>query len=208
MIGYKIAKHGAVSVIVTLEIPTDAQTNMTRSNIAIPETAKYRANKVVVLQIEDTAGTCYNTATSCGYSKKSIEYVVGTTIEEPCYNTNIEEVCTEGIHYFLSRRVAELYTLKSVQNGLFEMWHDNGQLAVNVPYRDGKREGLFQSWYENGQKEEEVKFKDGKEYGLCYRWYSNGCKKEESNFKEGKQYGLCKGFYINGLKCFEVNIIN
>jgi hypothetical protein len=60
MIGYKIAKNGDRRVIVTLEIPADALTNMGRSTVAVRETATYRVNKVIVLKIEDSEGNCYD----------------------------------------------------------------------------------------------------------------------------------------------------
>ena len=106
MIGYKIAKNGDTRVVVTLEIPEDALTNMGRPSVALRETAKHRTNKAKVLAIEDASGTPHTTATSFGYDKKFLTYKVGETIEEPSYNPDPEQVCAEGIHYFLTRRVA------------------------------------------------------------------------------------------------------
>ena len=65
MLGYKIAEHGNVRVLVTLEIPDDALTNMNRYDIFDAMKAKYRTNKAKVLDIEDEQGTKYTHANSC-----------------------------------------------------------------------------------------------------------------------------------------------
>jgi hypothetical protein len=142
MIGYKIAKNGDKRVVITLEIPSDALTNMNRSSVLVKETAIYRTNKAKVLKIEDTDGNCYTTATSFNYYK-SLEYKVGEVMEEPTYNIDPEEVYAEGIHFVLSRRVAELYGLMKIENGLFESWTYDGQKLCEVLYVDGKRDGLI-----------------------------------------------------------------
>ena len=151
MIGYKIAKNGERRVVVTLEIPSDAPTNMNRSSVVVKDTAKYRANKAKVLKIEDNEGNCYPSATSFNYDKKSLDYKVGEVVEEPSYDKDPEKVYAEGIHYFLNKRVAELFALDEVTNGLFESWHANGRKLEECSYVDGKRNGLYQAWHENGQ---------------------------------------------------------
>ena len=193
MIGYKVAKHGDTRVIVTLEIPEDAQTNMGRSSVAVRETATYRANKAKVLAIEDDSGASYASAASFSYNKKSLTYKVGEMIEEPSFNPDPEKVCAEGIHYFLSRRVAELYSLP-VENGLYQSWHENGQKWEEAHYVDGKHHGLYQSWHPNGQKEIEMTCPDGK----CLYWHQNGQKYMEGTWVNGKRHGLFQRWNKNG----------
>lgn len=233
MIGYKIAKNvEGARVVVTLEIPGDALTNMARSTVSFRETAKHRASKAKVLAIEDASGTSYTTATSFSYDKKSLTYNVGETIEEPSYNTDPEQVCSEGIHYFLTRRVAELYGLSKVENGLFQAWHENGQKSEEAPYVDGKLHGLYQSWYLNGQKSEEapylggephglyqswrpneqkwmeVTYLGGERHGLYQYWYSNGQKRVEATYADGKLHGLYQSWHDNGQKRAEATYID
>ena len=185
MIGYKIAKNGERRVVVTLEIPSDALTNMNRSTVAVKETAKYRTNKAKVLKIEDNEGNWYSTATSFNYKKKSLEYKIGEVLEEPSYNMDHEIVCAEGIHYFLSRRITELYGLSCIVNGIYEAWYDNGQKWIECSYVDGKICGLLQAWYENGQKWEEYSYVDGKMHGLYQQWNMDGTKIKEETYVYG-----------------------
>lgn len=151
MIGYKIAKNGDTRVVVTLEIPDDAQTNIGRSSVAMKETAKYRTNKAKVLEISDCDGKQYTIAFSFNYVFKTLTYIVGQVLEDVYYDPDPEKVCAAGIHFFLSRTRAELYGYKYVQNGLFQSWYDNGQKEFEVTYKDGKYHGHFQKWNMNGQ---------------------------------------------------------
>ena len=41
------------------------------------------------------------------------------------------------------------------------MWQENGQIAFEINYKDGKEDGKVTKWYENGQKEAEAMYKDG-----------------------------------------------
>ena len=207
MIGYKIAKNGERRVVVTLEIPNDALTNMNRSSIAVKETAKYRANKAKVLKIEDDEGNCYSTATSFNYDK-SLEHKLGEVIEEPSYDKDPEEVYAEGIHYYLNKRVAELYGLMNIFNGLFENWHENGQKAEEIGYVDGKKHGLCQRWYMNGQKQMEIVYVNGKRHGLSQLWYENGQKWVECSFVYGAIHGLYREWGEDGVKIKEATYVN
>jgi antitoxin component YwqK of YwqJK toxin-antitoxin module len=207
IIGYKIGMNGTTRVLITLEIPEDAKTNMNRPFIVVKESANYRANKVKVLAIEDDSGTLYATATSLNY-KKCITYKVGETIEEPSYNPDPEKVCAEGIHYFLTRHVAELFNLEKVENGLYQSWYEDGQKHVEATCVDGKLNGLYQSWYEDGQKLMETTYVDGKKHGAYQSWHYNGKKKEEGTFVDGKLNGLYKTWNYGGQKDRESTFVD
>ena len=208
MIGYKVAKNGDTRVIVTIEIPEDALTNMGRSSIAVRETAKYRANKAKVIAIEDDSGTPYASATSFNYEKKTLTYKVGETIEEPSYDPDPEEVCAEGIHYFLTRRVAELYNLSTVENGVIQRWESNGQKYAEENFANGKLHGLCQSWFDNGLKQAESTYVEGKHHGLAQRWYHHGRMAGQATFVDGKHHGLYRKWHCNGELWEEATFVN
>ena len=165
-IGYKIAKAGETRVVVTLEIPEDALTNINRKNVAVKEYAKHRCNKAKVLKIEDEDGNEYTSARSYCYLKKSLEYILNETIVVDDYDMNLDEVCSTGIHFFLDRRCAELYGLDYIENGLYQEWHKNGQKYMECTYLNGKRHGLCQVWYSTGQKSAECNYVNGQKHGL------------------------------------------
>ena len=118
MLGYKVAKNGETRVVVTLEIPEDAITNINRINVAVKEYAKYRCNKAKVIKIEDENEKEYTSAKSFNYDKKTLEYVLNDIILVDDYDMNLNNVCSTGIHFFLTYRCAKLYGLYTIENGV------------------------------------------------------------------------------------------
>ena len=51
-------------------------------------------------------------------------------------------------------------------NGINEIYHQNGKIGKKYYKKDGKRDGLYQRWYDNGQLRFEGTYKDGKSNGL------------------------------------------
>lgn len=205
MIGYKIAKvqsnNKQKRVLVTLEIPQDAKTNLNRSDIVDATKAKYRCNKAKVIKIEDIECRKYLEVTTLFYSDKKLKYVVGKEVEEKSYNEDNEVVCGEEIHFCLDKEVALMYGLEVVKEGLFQDWWSNGQKLVKCTYRDGKKEGLYQRWFENGQISEQHTYKNGKENGLYETWHSNGQKWIECTYQDGIKVGKAKCWYSDGRIC-------
>ena len=231
MIGFKCAKVDDVRVLVTLDIPEDAITNINRTNVAVKETAKYRANKAKVIKIEDVDGNEYTEAITGFYHNKLLIYTIDETIEVDDYDMYLEDVCTSGIHFFLNRRVAELYENTKLLNEKFESWHENGnkknecnyvngeldglfrswrddkQLIIQSTYVNGKLEGLYQEWDEDGNKWLRCNYVDGKLEGLFQRWFRNGNNKIKCNYVKGKREGLYQRWYDDSKKCEESNYI-
>jgi hypothetical protein len=213
MIGYKIAQvqlneQDIRRVLVTLEISNDDinfKSNLHRKDIIDATKAKYRCNKAKVLKIEDAEGKEYPEATTHCYQDKKLKYVVGEEVEEMNYNTDIEVVCGEGIHFFLDKEVALLYSLDDVKDGLYQKWWDNGQKLKECTYRDGKLEGIYQEFWENGQKMEETTYRDGKLKGIYQSWFNNGQKWVECTYRYDKLEGLCKVWNFNGELIKECN---
>ena len=161
MIGYMLEMVGKTRALITLEIPDDAITNITRRGIVNVETARYRTNKAKVLKIEDENGKEYLRAVSFNHEKLH-EFVLNKTIEAIQYDMNMENVCYISIHFFLTRRCAELYGLQLIENGLYQKWYDNGQRAEECTYKNGLRNGLYRRWHVNGQRAEECMYENGK----------------------------------------------
>ena len=198
MLAYKVAENDSKRVIVTLRIPEDALTNVGHYYAVYKETAKYRTNKAFVVKIEDENGKLYKTATSSQFLDKKLIYKAGELIEEPAFDTYLENVCAEGIHFFLNRRVAELYGLDEIQNGLYQRWYWNGQIKTQVNYVNGKEEGLFQCWYSTGYKFCEVNYVNGNFEGFYKSWHENGRRACQAYYVNGKQEGLSESWYPSG----------
>jgi antitoxin component YwqK of YwqJK toxin-antitoxin module len=208
MIGYKAAKVGQTRVLITLDIPEDAITNVARTSVVVKETAKYRTNKAKVLKIEDEDGKEYNEAVTGFYKEKSLTYRLNELVEVSNYDMNLEEVCSTGIHFFLTKRVAELYSSGAIETGFYQSWHENGEKFEECTYVNGKLEGSYQTWYANGQKDIECTYVNGTLNGLYQSWHENGEKWVECTYVNGKLEGSYQTWYANGQKDIECTYVN
>jgi hypothetical protein len=119
IIGYKLVFVEPTSIIhgpktdtsfgiVKLLIPNSAKTNLERQ-VVNKKYAKYRTEYAKVVYIKSIIGkTLYRRAYSV--LKPGGYYTSGKYIHCNKWNDNIEEVCTNGIHFYLSKRsVISLY---------------------------------------------------------------------------------------------------
>ena len=112
---------------------------------------------------------------------------------------------------------------KKPKNGLYTEHYDNGQIKLEISFKDGAFFGNYTTWYENGQKREErnsideslaikhtydidyildLKFDnhtfDNCTNGKAIYWHKNGQKQQEANFRNGNQIGRITYWYENG----------
>ena len=71
------------------------------------------------------------------------------------------------------------------RDGLHREWNENGQLEIEMNYKDDKPNGLYKRYYENGGLREESNYKDWKLDGLYKSWYENGQLMNEHIYKDG-----------------------
>jgi antitoxin component YwqK of YwqJK toxin-antitoxin module len=198
MLGYKIAKSLGKRVVIALEIPEDAITNVKRSNIVNAETAKYRTMKAKVIKIEDSDGKTYDEAISFNYDKNTLTYKLDEELVSHDFDMNLENVCAGGIHFFLTKHVAETYGLLSIENGVLTLWHENGVKQMEASFVNNKKHGLYCSWHENGVKQMEGTFENGKAQGIQYGWYENGKKCYEFPVLDNYKHGECHEWNRDG----------
>lgn len=71
-------------------------------------------------------------------------------------------------------------------NGNICVYHDNGNISMLLPVKEGAREGIVTLYNKNGQTVSEVTFKNNKAEGITKVYYENGNIKSESICKNGK----------------------
>jgi antitoxin component YwqK of YwqJK toxin-antitoxin module len=185
--------------IVVLKKCKDTIINEFRGNIANEIYAKFRANKLKVVDIvHKFTDNTINEITNSYYAVKTIKYKKGEIIEVADFNANLDKVCAPGIHYFKSAHAALYYELDGVENGSYKKWYENGQLKIESTWKGGKRNGLCRQWYKDGQLLEECTFNDGRLDGLYRTWYENEQLKWVCTYKNGKLDGLYKKWYSDG----------
>ena len=152
MLAYTLAiKEYSERVIVTLEIPDDADTNMYRLSVMEMETAKHRTDRAKVLKIEDANGIEYTDVTNTMYIYGPIgKYVVGKEIST-YVDRDFENTSGSGITFFLSKDAIQSHMIKSLENGVITSYYSNGLKWEELTYADGKKHGVCRGWYESGQ---------------------------------------------------------
>ena len=78
---------------------------------------------------------------------------------------------------------------KVVKHGYYKVYYEDGQLGMEVNYKDGKEDGRWVEYYENGKIRWEENYKDGLLDGKWVWYYENAQIKSEGNYKNGELDG-------------------
>ena len=161
MLGYKKAKtENGDYCIVTLELLDDSITNINRKYIENINFASHRCNKAKVVKIEKLEFTTlldtivFDTAISCFYEKKQLTYNLGKIIQT-LFDYNIENVNSDGIHFYSNKNLAILYNIDSIENGTLINYWENGGIYSSFTYENNKKNGEYFYNWENGNKKEQ-----------------------------------------------------
>jgi antitoxin component YwqK of YwqJK toxin-antitoxin module len=203
--------------IVILQKLEDTKNNELRDGVKDSMYAKFRANKLFVVNIVhkfDNSKVSHEIKNS-EYADKTIVYKIWETNEVLNFDENLNKVYAPGIHYFKNPEAAFYYELKTVKNGLCKGWYANGKLWYEYAYKDGQLDGEYKQWYASGKLMINCTYKDGKCDNSNDWWYEesqseNHVNKNKKNYKiwyddeqhkiictmvNGKKNGLCKEWY-------------
>lgn len=198
--------------IVVLEKLSDTLTNETRDNIVEKQYAKYRADKLKVIMIfnKHNPSQTKKEVVNSFYKNLEIIYKVGEIVHSDSFDSNLNNVCTSGIHYFLN--IEPAYYLECEYWGCFTgkyiQWYDNGQKRQESYRFKGHLHDKYIRWHINGQKDVECEFIDGIHHGKFIRWYPDGQLSEECQMVNGTKDGKYISWYENGRKRTECTYVN
>lgn len=186
--------------IVILKLLPDSKTNINRTNIINPDKAKYRTNKAKVILIFNKLNlnkTC-SEITNSFYIDKRIIYKVGEIVEEKKYDENINNIFSDGIHFFKSIMCAYLFELNNMDNvlkynlfGSFETYYESGIIHIRYEYKfiDGFIQCLYEEYYDNSQLYLKCSYLNGNLHGEYILYNDNGKINEKINYHNGKKHG-------------------
>jgi antitoxin component YwqK of YwqJK toxin-antitoxin module len=182
-----VFKSCSVDWIVVLQKLPDTKTNESRSDIKDPNYAKFRADKLHVVDIvHKITNQITNEIANTAHKEKTIIYKKGEIIEVDDFNKDLDEVCAPGIHYVKSVEAAFYYEIPDNYNGLCKSWYNNGLLYDKGIFKNGMENGLWKTWHKNGQLKIKCIYKNGKVDGVCREWYVSGQLKCEWEYKDGE----------------------
>lgn len=212
---YNLSDSVATEWLVVMEKLPETITNEDRKNVANMSYAKFRANKLKVIEIfkmhDPEISKEYVTNYYMG--ERTI-YKVNEIAYPNSYDENSENVCSEGIHYFKTPRGVIYYSgppknftgewvtffdngseekLVNMINGMLmgksiEFYKDEG-INVESYYENSILTGLLTKRFKNGEKQYEGNYLNGKRTGKWFEW--NDTKKliKEYNYLNGKRTG-------------------
>ncbi len=128
-IGYKKLKDGWLC-----ELEILGTHNETRKSVKDPNFAKFRTNKVKVLSISRFSQLQEPQTCAKGESlwKKPLIYNVGEIVEEKEFDNDLDEVCSGGIHYFLTKEAAVCFSNQPWEP--YNTYRENGSLFSTWKY--------------------------------------------------------------------------
>lgn len=160
-VGYKkaLSLPGRKHVIVTLSIPPEARTNVNRrTNVSDRMFAKHRCDRCVVTGIMDpVSGETYPRAISITPPRgaRPFIYSVGVALYAQRYDPADWNICSHGIHFFLSYVRALTYQ-SPFQNDMFQVWYDHGGLRYYGETVGKRFHGLFIEYDHEGRVKKEL----------------------------------------------------
>jgi hypothetical protein len=116
-----------------------------KSKIFVTSYAKFRGDKFYVIDIvnkfDKEKGT--KSVNNTYYTNEVLTYTKKKMIASLRFDKDINNVCTDGIHYFLEYERAYYYDHSDIKNGIRKGWFDNDdflpRLKPRVSLIDGSR---------------------------------------------------------------------
>lgn len=183
------------------------RTNKNRKNVSKKRTAKHRCSKAMVLEIYDMYDRFIHYDTAISIHDPNLVYVVGKVIEPNSFDTNLNNIDSTGIHYFLTEKPVYHMNPESLY-GPREEWYDNGQIKVRKNLKNGNLDGQYERWYDNGNMMTRCTYNDGKNDGLFESWHENGQEYVICNYKNGILDGIYKEYSKNGTLIIRFTNVN
>jgi hypothetical protein len=151
----------------TLRKLPDTKTNESRAGVKNKMHAKFRANKLLVVDIKHKlSGQSIGVVQDGNWS-----YIKGSTVEIADFDNDLNKVNGGGIYYFKSYDTAFGYEMPKNYSGQYKKWFDNGQLKLDYVVNNGKEiNGIYRQWYDDGQLYRKCTFKDGPVDGTYKEW--------------------------------------
>lgn len=83
--------------------------------------------------------------------------------------------------------------------GVVKHWHENGNVATEIPYQNGRRHGVARWFHDNGQLSTESPMHDDRVHGVSVRWSAGGTKLSETPYEHGREHGVARRWNEGGV---------
>ena len=87
--------------------------------------------------------------------------------------------------------------------GLHKYYYPEGQLYLEINYRDSLPHGTFKQYFKSGKLFEVSQYEKGLRHGLSKKYHDNGQLSSETFYDQGRIHGIQKKFRKDGKLAFE-----
>ena len=94
-----------------------------------------------------------------------------------------------------------------IGEGKVNVYYDDGQVAVDQTFKNGKLDGSYKEYYKGNKPKVTATYVNGKEEGEYTVYYESGQKQVVSKFKEGLPEGEWVYYYQNGKESKKMNFV-
>ena len=154
-IGYKKCQDGR---IVKLEII--GQHNENRKDIVDKNFARIRCSEARVLDIYDMYDSRIKYSEAFGLHDRTFSYRRGEIVKSDHFDLDLEQVCSNGIHYYLSEEPAIFWNIPKDRDGMHKKFYQNGQIARVYNRKNGKFDGIYEEFDHDGKIRKRCTYKD------------------------------------------------
>lgn len=181
-----------INYLVIMQKDEFTRTNELRTDVLNPEYAKFRASCLKVIEIINinNPDEKMSSITNQFYSVPII-YKKGDFAYPNYFDENLNEICSNGIHYFKTIIPALFYMdAPKDYTGTWYVWNDNGGKKECDNYLNGILHGKSTGWYYDGEKKSEGNMVNGEKHGEWVTWYNDGIEETRGKYNNGKTVGL------------------
>ncbi|MFQ5503112.1 MAG: toxin-antitoxin system YwqK family antitoxin [Phycisphaerae bacterium] len=79
---------------------------------------------------------------------------------------------------------------RTVRDGWYRSWHENGQVHEEGLYVNGKMHGTWTIWDEHGRKRGQQQYHEGRRHGRWFAWHADGRLARRWQYREGIMEGV------------------
>lgn len=153
--------------IIVLQKPkSEFLCNEMRKDIYDPNFAKFRANRLFVKDIIHYKLKTHLSFLPHKNDCTKIVYMINSCAKADKFESNLEEICTNGIHYFLTLEAAFYYELKTIKTGTVYEYYSNGRLKNEFNFKQNKKDGFQFEFAQNGTLLTHSTYNKGKRHGI------------------------------------------
>lgn len=200
---------GKIWIVVLEKLDTTRTTE--KRNVHDKKYAKFRGDKFKVLNIINKIdpSVTINTVENSIFKDKTIKYVKNEIIETE-FDDDLNNVCSKGIHYYVSIEPAfslefDMFILDNkVSVGRYNLnekmteYDEDGNISCIYNLKNGFIDGKLQC-FDGGKLIKEITYNEGTLQGKCIFYDKHGNILREINYMNNVEHGLHKIFYKNKL---------